>query len=41
MKDQATWDEVKNCAFEQVFKDGVITKEQTLSGIRELVAKNF
>jgi nicotinamide phosphoribosyltransferase len=41
MKDQATWEEVKNCAFEQVFKDGVITKEQTLSGIRELVAKNF
>jgi nicotinamide phosphoribosyltransferase len=41
MKDQATWEEVKNCAFEQVFKDGVITKEQSLSGIRELVAKNF
>jgi nicotinamide phosphoribosyltransferase len=41
MKDQATWEEVRNCAFEQVFKDGVITKEQSLSGIRELVAKNF
>jgi nicotinamide phosphoribosyltransferase len=41
MKDQASWEEVRNCAFEQVFKDGVITKEQTLSGIRELVAKNF
>jgi nicotinamide phosphoribosyltransferase len=41
MKDQASWEEVRNCAFEQVFKNGVITKEQTLSGIRELVAKNF
>lgn len=41
MKDQATWDEVRNCAFEQVFCNGVITKEQTLSEIRERVAKNF
>lgn len=41
MKDQATWDEVKNCAFEQVFKDGVITKEQTLAGIRAKVATQF
>jgi nicotinamide phosphoribosyltransferase len=41
MKDQATWDEVKNCAFEQVFKDGVITKEASLSQIRERVSKNF
>lgn len=41
MKDRATWDEVKNCAFEQVFCNGVITKEHTLSEIRERVAKNF
>jgi nicotinamide phosphoribosyltransferase len=41
MKDQATWDEVKNCAFVQVFSNGVLTSDQTLSEIRERVAKNF
>ena len=41
LKDQATWDEVKNCAFVQVFADGKITKEWTLSEIRERVAINF
>lgn len=41
MKDQATWEEVKNCAFVQVFKDSVLTKDWTLGEIRELVAKNF
>jgi len=41
MKDQATWDEVKNCAFVQVFSNGVDTKNWTLSEIRERVAKNF
>jgi nicotinamide phosphoribosyltransferase len=41
LKDQATWDEVKNCAFVQVFSDGKITKDWTLSEIRERVAKNF
>jgi hypothetical protein len=41
MKDQATWDEVKNCAFVQVFTNGVITTEWTLQQIRERVAKNF
>lgn len=41
MKDQATWGEVKNCAFVQVFADGILTHDQTLSEIRERVAKNF
>lgn len=41
LKDQATWDEVKNCAFVQVFQNGVITKEWTLAEIRERVAKNW
>lgn len=41
LKDQASWDEVKNCAFVQVFADGKITKEWTLSEIRERVAINF
>jgi nicotinamide phosphoribosyltransferase len=41
MKDQATWDEVKNCAFVQVFANGVLTYDQTLGEIRERVAKNF
>ncbi len=41
LKDQASWDEVKNCAFVQVFADGKITKEWSLSEIRERVAVNF
>jgi len=41
LKDQATWNEVKNCAFVQVFCDGKITKDWTLAEIRANVAKNF
>jgi nicotinamide phosphoribosyltransferase len=41
LKDQATWDDVKNCAFVQVFCDGKITKDWTLAEVRERVAKNF
>lgn len=41
MKDQATWDEVRNCSFVNVFKDGVLTKEWTLAEIRERVATQF
>jgi nicotinamide phosphoribosyltransferase len=41
MKDQATWEDVKNCAFVQVFSNGVVTKDWTLAEIREQVAKNF
>lgn len=41
MKDQATWDEVKNCAFVQVFSNGKMTKDWTLAEIRAAVAKNL
>jgi nicotinamide phosphoribosyltransferase len=41
LKDQATWDEVKNCAFVQVFSNGKITKDWTLAEVRANVAKNF
>lgn len=41
LKDQATWEDVKNCAFVNVFKDGKITKEWTLAEIRARVAENF
>jgi nicotinamide phosphoribosyltransferase len=41
MKDQATWDEVKNCAFNQVFSNGQLKSDQTLAEIRERVAKHF
>jgi nicotinamide phosphoribosyltransferase len=39
--DQATWDDVRNCAFHQVFQDGKITKEWTLAEIRTEVEKSF
>lgn len=41
MHDQATWDDVKHCAFNQVFCNGVLTKDQTLAEIRALVATQF
>ena len=41
MKDQATWDEVRNCAFVNVFSNGKIVTEWSLSQIRERVSKNF
>lgn len=41
LKDQATWDEVKNCEFKCVFKNGIMAKEYSLSEIRALVAKNL
>jgi nicotinamide phosphoribosyltransferase len=41
LKDQATWDEVKNCAFVQVYANGKITKDWTLAEIRATVAKNL
>jgi nicotinamide phosphoribosyltransferase len=41
MKDQATWEEVKNCSFKCVFKNGVLTFDQTLGKIRERVATQF
>jgi nicotinamide phosphoribosyltransferase len=39
LKDQATWDEVRNCEFVPVFKDGVLLKDYTLSEVRENLAK--
>jgi nicotinamide phosphoribosyltransferase len=41
MKDQATWDEVKNCAFVKVFSNGKITRDWTLAEVRATVAKNL
>lgn len=41
MKDQATWEEVKNCAFVQVFDNGKLITDWTLQEIRDKVAKNF
>lgn len=41
LKDQATWDDVKNCAFIQVFANGKETHQHSLADIRERVAKNF
>jgi nicotinamide phosphoribosyltransferase len=38
LKDRATWDEVKNCEFKQVFCDGALTFENTLSDIRARLA---
>lgn len=41
LKDQATWDEVRNCAFVQVFADGKLTKDWTLAEIRARVATSM
>jgi len=41
MKDQATWEEVRNCSFVNVFSDGKLMKDWTLAEIRERVANNF
>lgn len=40
MKDQATWDEVKNCAFQTVFYNSESFVDQRLSDIRKL-AKSY
>jgi nicotinamide phosphoribosyltransferase len=41
MKDQATWEDVRNCAFVQVYANGKITRDWTLAEIRAEVAKNL
>lgn len=41
MKDQATWDEVHNCAFVKVFSNGELTKAWSLAEVRAEVEKNF
>lgn len=37
LKDQATWDDVRNCAFDLVFKNGELRNRRTLSRIREAI----
>jgi nicotinamide phosphoribosyltransferase len=37
LKDQATWDEVKNCEFKNVFHNGELFNEQSLKEIRERI----
>ncbi len=37
LKDQATWDEVKNCEFKTVFINSQLENEQSLAGIRALL----
>jgi len=39
LKDQATWEEVLNCEFIKVFENGKITKEYSLSEVRQNLAK--
>jgi len=39
LKDQATWEEVLNCEFVKVFENGKITKEYSLSEVRQNLAK--
>lgn len=41
LKDQATWDEVTNCAFDEVWTNGKFVKRHTLAEIRERVAQNW
>lgn len=39
LKDQATWDEVNNCEFKTVFKNGLICNEISLQEVRDNVKK--
>lgn len=41
LKDQATWGEVHNCAFEKVFSNGILYRDQSLSEIRNLLDKSI
>lgn len=40
-KDQVSWNEVRNCAFETVFRDGKLLKDQSFSAIRKIINPNF
>lgn len=40
-KDQVSWDEVKNCEYDLVYKDGKLLREQSLSEIRNSLYPNF
>jgi nicotinamide phosphoribosyltransferase len=39
MHDQSTWDHVKNCALELVFRDGVLIRNTDISEIRETLRR--
>jgi nicotinamide phosphoribosyltransferase len=39
LKDQATWDEVHNCEFVEVFADGHVVKDYTLQEVRNNLAQ--
>lgn len=41
LKDQCTWEEEEDGALVTVFKDGILTKEQTLAEIRERITINI
>lgn len=38
LKQEVSWDEVRNCAFEQVFADGNLTRMQSLENVRETLS---
>ena len=35
LEEQTTWDKVRNCAFEPVFRDGELLRDETLADIRD------
>ena len=37
LEEQTTWERVRDCAFEQVFVDGKLVRDQTLSEIRAIL----
>lgn len=39
LKDNATWDEVKNCEFVPVFRNGELLKDYTLQEVRDNISK--
>lgn len=39
MHDQSTWDHVKNCALELVYRDGVLIRNEDISDIRETLRR--
>lgn len=41
LKDEATWDEVKNCEYLEVFTDGKLINEYSLEEIRKRIEKNL
>lgn len=41
MKDQVTWDEVMNCAYQTILIDGVVQNQQTLQEIREVLKNQY